>query len=112
MKRRYRIGLGESLKLAAQADMKPGVGGGGNTDWWAMLTVGLWYWIAGVPESADRAEGGADRDRAQTTPRRRLLGRARARRARARPGSVSNSSRRRLRLRRRRTKRSSPPRDP
>ncbi len=47
MKRRRRVSLRESFKLAGGGTMNAD-----DASFLAMITLGVWWWIAGVPEAA------------------------------------------------------------
>ena len=49
---RRRVGFIQSFKAAGKAGMETS-GTGTDAGFWAMLTVGFWWWIAGVPETPE-----------------------------------------------------------
>ena len=53
---RRRVGFIQSFKMAGKTAADTS-GGGTDAGLWAMLTVGLWWWIAGVPEEPSSEDG-------------------------------------------------------
>lgn len=55
---RRRVGLIRSFKAAADASSV--VGGDADSQFWAVLTVGFWWWIVGVPEDPETEDTAED----------------------------------------------------